>query len=300
MDHPVKLTPLNIPALMNSYGLHTDKRLGQNFLIDDNALSKIVQAAELNSESWVLEIGAGLGNLTRQIADKAKYVVAVEIDSRLIPALQSVIAPFPNVLIIKGDILEIDPAETFTKFIPNNKLEQGYCVVANIPYYITSAVIRHLLESNIKPDRIILTIQKEVAERICAAPGKMNLLSLSVQVYGKPQIISSIPAGAFYPTPKVDSNILRIDLYPKPEIADQFLDIFFQLIKAGFSQKRKNIRNAFKGGLGWPSNQVEDLLSSSGIDSNRRAETLAIPEWNTLCLSYYQSIKDNPPKPLPI
>jgi 16S rRNA (adenine1518-N6/adenine1519-N6)-dimethyltransferase len=156
-------------------------------------------------------------------------------------------------------------------------------VVANIPYYITSAVIRHLLEAEHRPSRAVLTVQKEVAERICAGPGKMSLLALSVQVYGKPAIVGQIPAEAFYPSPKVDSAILRLEIYPQPRIPTPLLDKFFVLIKAGFSQKRKTLRNALSGGLRIAPVDVEQLLTMAGIDPQRRAETLSLEEWGKLC-----------------
>jgi 16S rRNA (adenine1518-N6/adenine1519-N6)-dimethyltransferase len=155
-------------------------------------------------------------------------------------------------------------------------------VVANIPYYITSAVIRHLLESPLKPGRLVLTVQREVAGRITAGPGEMSLLALSVQVYGKPEIVARIPAGAFYPPPKVDSAVVRVDLYPDPLLPDPLLPIFFRLAKAGFSQKRKTLRNALSAGLALPPIEVEALLRSAGVDPMRRAETLSISEWSEL------------------
>jgi len=156
-------------------------------------------------------------------------------------------------------------------------------VVANIPYYITSAVIRHLLESSPKPRRIVLTIQKEVAERICAKAGDLSLLALSVQVYGKPSIAAIIPAASFHPAPKVDSAILRIDIYDQPLVSVETLKTFFKLTKAGFSQKRKTLRNSLSSGLQIPTTESEALLTSAGIDFMRRAETLSIDEWRGLC-----------------
>jgi 16S rRNA (adenine1518-N6/adenine1519-N6)-dimethyltransferase len=158
-----------------------------------------------------------------------------------------------------------------------------YLVVANIPYYITSAVLRHLLESGGHPRRLVLTVQREVAERICARPGKMSLLSLSVQVYGAPNIVAYIPAEAFIPAPKVDSAVLRVEILPKPLIPIHLLDIFFTLIKAGFSQKRKTLRNSLSGGLGIEHTGAEKILVAAGIDPMRRAETLSMEEWGRLC-----------------
>jgi 16S rRNA (adenine1518-N6/adenine1519-N6)-dimethyltransferase len=272
------LPPLNISQLMRSFGLHTDKRLGQNFLVDDQALRKVVTAAGVGAEDFVLEIGAGLGNLTRYLAVTAHQVVAIEIDGRFIPALRQVMAPFTNVQIVQGDILQQSPAVLFPGLEPS----KGYIVAANIPYYITSAVIRHLLEASLRPRVIALTVQREVAERICAGPGDLSLLALSVQVYGKPTIAARIPSGAFMPPPKIDSAVVRIELYPQPLLPEAQLGKFFKLIKAGFSQKRKTLRNALSAGLGLPAAKVGQLLEQANIDPMRRAETLSIEEWGKL------------------
>lgn len=275
----IELPPLNIPDLLRQHGIHPDKRLGQNFLVDHNALKKITAVAEIDPADTVLEIGAGLGNLTRMLAAQANRVVAIELDKRLVPVLRQVLNPYPNVEIVQGDILTIDPAALFSV----TKEQRGYLVVANIPYYITSAVIRHLLEAQVKPGRIVLTIQREVAQRICAEPGDLSLLALSVQVYGHPRLAAQISAGAFYPSPQVDSAVVRIDLYPEPIIPTHLIDCFFQVIKAGFSQKRKNLRNALAGGLNLPPAHAKSLLEGAGIDSRRRAETLNLQEWEQIC-----------------
>jgi 16S rRNA (adenine1518-N6/adenine1519-N6)-dimethyltransferase len=224
----------------------------------------------------VLEIGPGLGSLTRYLAISAKEVIAVELDPNLIPPLKAVLSPYQNVRVVQGDILKLFPNDLIT--------EKDYLVVANIPYYITSAVIRHLLEHDPKPRRIVLTVQREVAQRICAAPGDMSLLALSVQVYGKPRIAARIPAGAFFPAPKVDSAVLIIEIYPTPQVKPELLDKFFQLIKAGFSQKRKTLRNSLASGLRISPAAAADLLTRANIDPQRRAETLRIEEWESLSL----------------
>lgn len=274
MAAPIEPAPFNIYALLREYGLSPRKGLGQNFLVDISTLRKLVEAAEVDSNSTVLEIGPGLGSLTRELARTAKQVVAVEIDGHLIPVLKRVLADFSNVNLVQGDILELDPA--------NLLQEDGYLVVANIPYYITSAIIRHLLESQRKPARMVLTMQREVAARICAEPGDMSLLALSVQVYGQPHPVLRIPAGAFYPPPNVDSVSLRVDLYPESLVPPQNLPAFFTLIKAGFAQKRKTLRNTLSSGLKLPAQQVAETLIQAGIDPQRRAETLSIPEWEHL------------------
>jgi 16S rRNA (adenine1518-N6/adenine1519-N6)-dimethyltransferase len=270
----MNLAKLDVPGLLRQYGLHPDKSLGQNFLLDESALQQVVKAAEITSQDVVLEIGPGLGSLTRHLALSANSVVAVELDHNLIPPLILVVSQYPNVQVVQGDILALDPVQLVS--------HQEYVVVANIPYYITSALVRHLLEARIPPKRLVLTIQREVARRICALPGEMSLLALSVQVYGYPEIIAHIPASAFYPSPNVDSSVLRIDLYASPLVPTPELDAFFQLIKAGFSQKRKTLRNALSGGLRLPPSSVEALLMASDIDPMRRAETLDISEWHHL------------------
>jgi len=275
---PPPIPPLNAADLLKRYGLHADKRLGQNFLQDPHALKKIADLAEIHPTDTVLEIGPGLGSLTRYLAAAAQEVVAVELDEKLFPPLEAVIAPYSNVQLVHGDILDIEPKE----FVEQG----GYLVVANIPYYITSAVIRHLLESDPKPRRIVLTIQKEVAERICAGPGDMSLLALSVQVYGQPQVATHISAGAFFPAPKVDSSVLVVDIYPKPLVAANLLDTFFLLIKAGFSQKRKKLRNSISAGIHQSPAEAEKLLQAADIDPQRRAETLSLEEWGKLSYQY--------------
>jgi 16S rRNA (adenine1518-N6/adenine1519-N6)-dimethyltransferase len=266
--------PLDVPGLLHRYDLRPNKRLGQNFLVDPVNLQKVIEAAQVSPGDSVLEVGPGLGSLTRLLAQQAARVVAVELDARLIPPLEEVLAGFKNVELVQGDILALHPASW--------KQPPGYLVVANIPYYITSALIRRLLETNPQPARMVLTIQKEVAERICAGPGKMSLLALSVQVYGQPRLAASIPAGAFYPAPQVDSAVVRIDLFPEPRLPAPQLESFFRLAKAGFSQKRKNLRNSLAGGMHWSSSQAEVILAKAGIDPRRRAETLSIEEWRVL------------------
>lgn len=266
---------LDAAAVLKRFHLHADKSLGQNFLQDSSALEKIALAAEIQADDCVLEIGPGLGSLTRYLAVSAKQVTAVELDPDMLSPLKAVLTPYQNVRVLQGDILKLSISEIIDQ--PN------YLVVANIPYNITSLIIRHLLESGLKPRRVVLTIQKEVAERICAKPGDLSLLALSVQVYGKPSIAAIIPADSFHPVPKVDSAILRIDIYDEPLIPNILLNKFFKLIKAGFSQKRKTLRNSLSSGLHIPTTESESLLSRAGIDYMRRAETLSIDEWKELC-----------------
>lgn len=271
---PPPLPPLNAAQLLKAHGLRADKSLGQNFLQDPYALEKIVAAAEILPTDTVLEVGPGLGALTRYLAAAAQHVVAVELDGSLLPVLREVLTGYAQITILHGDILKMPMAEV----IPT----ADYLVVANIPYYITSALLRHLLESAPRPRRVVLTVQKEVAQRICASPPDMSLLSLSVQVYGTPRVAALIPAGAFHPVPKVDSAVVRMDLSPAPFIPYSLLDTFFALAKAGFSQKRKTLRNSLSAGMRMSPAETESLLRAAGIDPMRRAETLSLEEWREL------------------
>lgn len=269
------IPPLDASAVLKRFHLRADKSLGQNFLQDPSALKNIALAADIQENDHVLEIGPGLGSLTRYLAVSAREVTAVELDPDMLAPLRTVLSPYQNVQVVHGDILKTPITQVIS--------EPNYLVAANIPYYITSAVIRHLLESESKPRRIVLTIQKEVAERICADPGDLSLLALSVQVYGSPSLVSIIPAAAFHPAPKVDSAILRVDIYNEPLIPTELLKIFFKLIKAGFAQKRKTLRNSLSAGLHVSTKDSESLLAAAGIDFMRRAETLSIDEWKKLC-----------------
>ncbi len=260
--------------LINQYGIHPDHRLGQNFLVNQQSLKKITDAAELSEDLTVLEIGAGLGALTILLAQKCRRVVAVEVDQRIIPVLKDQLVPYSNVDLVQADALEIDLAELMGG--------DSYRVVANIPYYITSALIRKLLETPHPADRLILTIQREVAERIIAREGKMSLLSLSVMLYGIPDVVGRIPGSHFYPAPKVESAVLRVDVHEGIEVLRNEALAVFQLARAGFGQKRKKLRNSIASGLPISPDQCADMLASAGIDPDRRAETLSVEEWKQL------------------
>ena len=274
MGSAVNLPPLSIRSILQAHDIRLKKSLGQNFLSDDQILDKIVQAATINKDINVLEIGPGIGSLTRHIALQAKQVYTVELDERLLPALEEVLAPFDNIHIMINDILKVNLSTMLGS--------EPFVIIANIPYYITSAVLRHCLEANTKPKQMILTIQKEVARRICQTPGNLSLLALSVQVYGTPKILFDIPAGAFFPVPNVDSTVLSIELFDQPLIPQADLEIFFKWIKAGFSQKRKKLRNSLASGLHISPQDVERILTKAGIDPQRRAETLSIQEWHKI------------------
>jgi len=259
--------------------------------VDEAALQRIVQAADLTHNDTVLEIGAGLGTLTRLLAARARHVLAIEIDPHLIEILQSVVSDCGNVQVVRGDVLTL-PLETLLDLAQLGPDEE-FKVIGNLPYYITSAILRHLLESKRRPSCMVITVQEEVAKRIVAQPGDMSLLAISVQFYGHPRIVARIPAGAFYPTPKVDSAIVRIDLSPEPRVKVEDIAWFFSVVRAGFSAKRKQLHNTLAHALGLSGPQVHSALARAGIDPARRAQTLNLNEW--ACLSRELRRETSPP-----
>ncbi|HSH01342.1 MAG TPA: 16S rRNA (adenine(1518)-N(6)/adenine(1519)-N(6))-dimethyltransferase RsmA [Anaerolineae bacterium] len=260
-------------TLLQRYGLSPKKSLGQNFLFDDQLLAGIVAAGEVSQATPVLEVGPGLGALTRHLAWAAPQVVAVELDDRLLPVLADELATFPNVKIVHGDILEQDPADWFET--------SGYVVVANVPYYITGAILRHLLSGEVQPRRMVLTVQKEVAERLVAEPPQMSLLAVSVQYYGQVSKVQTLKAGAFWPRPDVDSAIIRIDIERKGLVVREEEEGFFRVVKVGFSQKRKQLQKNLRQ-LGVERAKIKEALAAAGVEGKRRAETLTVAEWVAL------------------
>jgi 16S rRNA (adenine1518-N6/adenine1519-N6)-dimethyltransferase len=263
--------PINVRNLLKRFDIRPDKRLGQNFLIDQRSLEKVIRAAELSPDERVLEIGAGVGSLTRLLSQYSRDVYAIEIDQRLLPPLRLVLRDVSNVHIIQKDILKLDLTELMG--------DSGYSVVANIPYYISTAVIRKVLDGPTPPRRIVLTIQREVAERILAPVGKYGLLTLSVHIFGTPRIAGYIPAQAFFPSPKVESAILAIEVHSTPLVPPELIQPIFKLAKAGFGQKRKQLRNSLSAGLGVEPVKVEELLQKAGIDPKQRPQALTLDEW---------------------
>ena len=271
-----------IKALLQQFGLKAKKRLGQHFLVDEDILESILSAAELSRNDIVVEVGPGLGILTKRLAEVAGKVIAVELDFKLVRMLRESLASFPNVEIIHADILKIAPQQLLGDYLTIPELARGYKVVANLPYYITSPILRHFLEARAKPSLMVVMVQKEVGEAIAANPGKMRLLSVSTRFYSKPTIIAFVPAGSFYPPPKVDSLILRLDVYSKPLIEVCDVDSFFDIVSCGFRSPRKQLRNSLAQALGMSPSQVALLLGRAGIEARRRAETLNLGEWKEL------------------
>lgn len=256
--------------------LRARKGLGQHFLVDERVLSTIVAAAKLTAEDIVIEVGPGLGILTTELARRAGWVIAIEVDQGLAFALEESLAPFGNVTILNADVLESD-SKTLIK--REREAEAAYKVVANLPYFIAAAVLRHFLEASLKPQSMVVMVQKEVAQAIVAQPGRMGLLSVGVQFYGKPAIVDYVPARSFYPPPKVDSAILRIEVYDRPLVEVGDVTRFFDLVRGGFAAPRKQLHNSLAQGLGISPGAAADLLAKAGIDGTRRAESLSIEEW---------------------
>jgi len=268
--------------LLRQFGFKPKKRLGQHFLIDEAVLERILSAAQLSPGDIVVEIGPGLGVLTEGLARRGARVIAVELDSKLVALLKKRLAAFPDVKIVRADILEVTPRQLLQNNLTASELAQGYKVIANLPYYITSPVLRHFLEAQLRPSEMVVMVQKEVGEAIAAIPGKMSLLSVKTQFYSKPVIISYVPAASFYPPPKVDSVILRLDVYSRPPIEVSDVAGFFDIVIHGFSSPRKQLRNSLAHSLEMPSSQVASLLEKAGIEGKRRAETLNLEEWREL------------------
>lgn len=269
---------MNPKTLLEEYDIVPRKSLGQNFLHDPNMLDKIVSIAELTPNDLVLEVGPGTGLLTERIAKVAKQLTSIEVDERLQPLLEKIVAQHPNLTIRYQDILTLD----INKLYEN----QPYVVVANLPYYITSAIIRHFLESDHRPHRLVLTMQMEVAERLIAMPDDMSILSVSIQFFGHPQIAARLKPSVFWPRPEVDSAVVRIDTYDNPTVDVPDNQTFFRVVRAGFGQKRKQLKNSLASGLGLNADQTTAMFDTSKIDPRRRAETLTLEEWAQLTRAY--------------
>ena len=270
-DEPDLTNIHELRNLLYTHHMQPNKSFGQNFLIDRSVLRHIIEAAEINAGEQVLELGAGTGVLTRELARHARRVVAVELERDMLSLLAETTRNFANVELIERNLLYVDPAVIFGS--------EAYKLVANLPYYITAPTFRHFLESANPPRLLVVMVQYEVAQRIVAAPGDLSLLGVSIQFYGKPDIIAHVPARAFYPAPKVDSAILRVDLKDEVPLAHEQRDSFFRLVQAGFSERRKQIHNSLAHGLHRKDAEVQAWLKAAGIDPGRRAETLSIEEW---------------------
>jgi len=278
---------------LRRFDLRARKGLAQHFLTNRDVLQKIVTAAELSRDDTVLEVGPGLGILTGELVIQAGRVIAVELDEKLAGLLKEQMAVCTNLTIVNRDIMDVEPGALIREIQPDSASGDNirYKVVANLPYYITSMLLRRFLEASIKPGLMVIMVQKEIARQIIAPAGKMSVLSISVQFYGKPQIIDYVPAECFYPAPKVDSAILRIDIYPQPALNIEDTDSFFRLVKAGFKANRKQLVNSLARGLELSKFDILPVLEKAGIDFTRRAETLTLDEWGKLYRTFTEMSK---------
>jgi len=272
-------------------GQSARKGLGQHFLVDVGALSRMVDAAEIDSEDLVIEVGPGLGVLTRLLAKRAGKVVAVELDAELAQYLRDQLRGVPNIDVLEGDILDVDLVGLVNQRVRQGEGFRHYKVVAALPYFIAAPVLRRFLEASLKPQLIVVTVQREMAEIIVAKPGDMSLLSVAVQLYGEPTVIDYLSPSSFYPRPKVESAILRIDVYSEPAVSVINPILFFKVVKAGFSGRRKQLHNALAHGLGEHPSKCALWLRSGGIDPSRRAQTLTLEEWSRLHVIMAESLQ---------
>ncbi len=262
--------------MLEEHQICPSKRLGQNFLVDKEAVKKIIEAADLGPEDVILEVGPGLGTITQELAKRAKKVIAVEKDQNMIEILRTTLKDLKNVEVIQGDIRKIN-----TKYyIPNTR----YKIVANLPFYLATSVIRQFLELENPPKEMVLTVQKEVGQRICAKPPDMNILAVSVQIYAKPEIVSYISKKSFWPSPKVDSAIIKITINKKQSTTDQ--NLFFKIMKAGFSQPRKQLINNLSKELDLEKEKIQNWLLKNNVQPTQRAETLEVRDWINLTKTF--------------
>ncbi|NTV40655.1 MAG: ribosomal RNA small subunit methyltransferase A [Candidatus Moranbacteria bacterium] len=264
------------------------KSLGQNFLKDEAVLSHIIESANLSKEDVVVEIGPGQGALTEKLAQVCKQVIAIEIDERLVEVLHTKFLGNENLEIVQGDILKINLPELIEEKVFNLKANEisetiSYKVVANLPYYITSPIVRLLLETKYPPTEMVVMVQKEVAERIVAKPGAMSILAVSVQYYAKAEFLFTVFKQSFEPMPKVDSAILKITRNKKQETnSKEETKKFFRIVKSGFSAKRKTLVNNLSNGLQLEKRVIEEKLASLGFSPNTRAQELSVADWRKL------------------
>ena len=270
-------TMSQVKELLRRNQLRADKRLGQHFLVDRGILKSIAAAANLTGDDTVIEVGPGTGLLTREISQSAGNVIAVELDSRMVALLSDELADAANVTVVHGDILQLPPASLLSTYAKPET--QSYKVVANLPYYITSPVLRHFLLAPMAPSTMVVMVQEEVGRSIAAKPGDMSLLSVMIQAFAQPSVVRRVSARSFHPPPKVDSIVLRLDTTSAPAVPRESAAEFTEFVAAGFRAPRKQIHNSLALGLQATKEHVEPLLAKASVDPTRRPETLTIAEW---------------------
>ena len=281
--HPVIANRDVTLHILKAFHLHTSKKLGQNFLIDNSIVQGIVRAAELSAEDKVLEIGPGIGTLTQGMAETGANITAVELDKKLPAVLAETLKGYENVRIVQGDILKVN--------IPELMGSEPFKVVANLPYYITTPILMALLERKLPITRIVTMVQKEVAERMIASPGSKayGALSVAVQYYTEPEIVLDVPPRSFLPEPEVDSVVISCTVREKPAVAVNDEALFFRIVRGAFGQRRKTLSNALKG-AGLQKEYIDKALSEAGIDLKRRGETLSLEEFAAITDAFTKNI----------
>lgn len=272
----------NTQEIIKKHNFSIQKKYGQNFLIDEHVLNKIIAAAELNKDDYVIEIGPGIGTMTERMAPECRHVTAIEIDKELIPILSETLSGFDNVDIINEDVLKVD----LNKLIAERNDNKPVKVVANLPYYITTPIIMSLLENKIPIDTITVMVQKEVADRMMVGPGTKDYgaLSLAVQYYAKPYIVANVPMNCFIPRPNVASAVIRLTCHKEPPVTVKDEKLMFNLIRASFNQRRKTLINGISNfsGLSFTKEQVAMALNSIGLSENIRGEALDLEKFAKL------------------
>ena len=279
---PTLGTPTATAAVINKYNFHFAKKFGQNFLIDRSMLEKIVESADITKDDTVLEIGPGIGTMTQYLAESAKQVITVEIDTNLIPILRDTLSDYDNITIINEDILKLD----LNKLVDDYNEGKPVKVVANLPYYITTPIIMGLLEKHVPLESITIMVQKEVADRMQVGPGTKDYgaLSLAVQYYAKPEITAQVPPECFMPRPNVSSTVIKLSLYEKPPVEVKDPAYMFRLIRASFNQRRKTLSNGLSNekSLGLTRDDVVAALETMGLSATIRGEVLTLEQFAKL------------------
>ena len=276
---PTLGNPTGTIEILKKYNFNFQKRFGQNFLIDSHILEKIVSAAEITKDDCVLEIGPGIGTMTQYLAESAREVLAVEIDKSLIPILADTLSPYDNVTVINEDILKVDIAKLVKEKNHGNPIK----VVANLPYYITTPIIMGLFESHVPLKNITIMVQKEVADRMQVGPGTKDYgaLSLAVQYYAKPEIVTYVSPACFIPKPNVGSAVIRLDRYTEPPVKVEDEALMFRIIRAAFNQRRKTLANGIGNATDIPCSreQVQEILAKMGWSETIRGEALTLEQF---------------------
>ena len=284
--------PQNTIAVLQKYNFNFQKKFGQNFLIDTHVLDKIINAAEITKEDFVLEIGPGIGTMTQYLCENAREVVAVEIDKNLIPILEDTLKEYDNVTVINEDVLKVD----INKLAEEKNNKKPIKVVANLPYYITTPIIMGLFESHVPIDSITIMVQKEVAERMQVGPGtkEYGALSLAVQYYAKPEIIANVPPNCFMPRPKVGSAVIRLTRHKETPVQVEDEKLMFRIIRASFNQRRKTLVNGLKnsGELSLSEEIIEESIEELGVPLTIRGEALSLEQFAILSNIIYRKIEN--------